>query len=120
MKKQLKYEEVTKIERSEAIRRYEENNIKNLGRTMVRVAFYEPDYKWAQEYCLRLCEHTDPETRAVAVTCLGHIARIHGVIDTDAVRPVLKKLSLDPVAAGRVKEAAADIRIFAFPDFKLR
>lgn len=78
--------------------------------TLVRVAFHEPDYVWAQDCCLRFCNHEDSEVRGVAAICLGHIARIHRKLDIKKVMPVLRRLLKEKLIAGQVEDALDDIK----------
>ena len=57
-----------------------------------------------------MSEHAHPAVTGLAVTSLGHIARIHRQLDLDKVLPVLEKLRSDPEIGGRVEDALDDIR----------
>jgi len=50
--------------------------------------------------------------RRVAVTALGHLARIHRTLDLDRVLPVLAQISGEVEPAGTVEDAMDDIRLF--------
>lgn len=54
----------------------------------------------------------DPEVRRLAITCLGHVARIHGAIDDESVEK-LKTLQTDPELSGTVEDALGDIWSYA-------
>jgi hypothetical protein len=58
---------------------------------------------------LSFSEHQVPEVRGLAMTCLGHIARIHKAIDLDKVMPVLTKQLSDSEIRGQVEDAIEDI-----------
>src|ERR1051326_2548243 len=79
---------------------------------LVGIAYYDPDWRWVQSYCLLFLNHRDADIRGLAATCLGHLARIHRVIDLNIVLPELKKLLKDPEIGGRVEDALSDIEIF--------
>ncbi|WP_328481893.1 hypothetical protein OHS71_26830 [Streptomyces sp. NBC_00377] len=49
---------------------------------------------------------------ALAVTCAGHVARLHGAIDVRLVARV-RDLLQDPVLGGRAEDAVDDIASFA-------
>ncbi|MDB6056057.1 MAG: uncharacterized protein JWN25_3580 [Verrucomicrobiales bacterium] len=80
--------------------------------TLVRVALYEPDYKWATAQCLNFCDHADGEIRGLAAACLGHIGRVHGTIEMEKVIPVLERLLQDTQTVGRAEDALGDIKQF--------
>ncbi|HRW18040.1 MAG TPA: hypothetical protein P5181_04245 [Dermatophilaceae bacterium] len=66
-----------------------------------------------EELCLSLLDDDDrPTLRAVALTCLGHVARINRSLDLDRVVPRLRALADDPVVGGRAQDALSDIEIF--------
>lgn len=108
----MKYRAVEPISREAAAKVSLEDNPQTLVSTLVSVAFFEPDYRWAQDFCLKYCVHSDKDVRAVAVTCLGHIARIHRKLDLDRVRPILLPLKNDAHVAGPVDDAEDDFEVF--------
>jgi hypothetical protein len=58
---------------------------KVVAETLVRIALHETDWRWVQARCAEAAAHQSPRVRAVVPTCLGHMARIHGVIDWEIV-----------------------------------
>lgn len=50
--------------------------------------------------------------KAVAITCLGHLARLHGELHMDLVLPALRALSEDSRLRGLVEDTLADIQIY--------
>lgn len=85
---------------------------------MVALAFYEADWRWTQERCLELTHHADWTLRAIAATCLGHLARIHRTLEMDRVRPRLVELMNDPQTRGYAENAADDIKMFMNVDLR--
>ena len=108
----MEYQGIDPIPRPEAEAIFRGCDLEKTRLTLVRVAFHEPDYEWAQDRCLEFCNHDDAEVRGVAVTCLGHIGRIHGKLNMSKVGPVLERLLSDPLVAGRVEDALSDIKRF--------
>ena len=70
------------------------------------------DREWIQDKCLELFEHEDEDVSGLAVTCLGHVARIHSTINKNKVVPVLRQKLNDRRLAGRAQDALDDIRKF--------
>lgn len=83
---------------------------------MVRITYNEPDWRWAQDCCVRFAEHSDSGVRGVAANCIGDLARIHKCLDLDKIFPVLKRLLSDKDVVGRVEDALDDISIFMGKD----
>jgi hypothetical protein len=80
---------------------------------LVGSALHDPEWQSVQDLCLELLDGDDPTIAATAVTCLGHLARLHGEIDKDRVIPALAALAAHPVIGKRVPDALDDIEMFA-------
>jgi hypothetical protein len=106
----MQYQEITPVDRHEAEVIFDGNDLDMTRVTLVRVAYHEPDHVWAQDCCLRFCDHEDSQVRAVAAICLGHIARIHGKLDLHKVMPVMRRLLKEQPIAGQVEDALDDIK----------
>ena len=107
------YKDVTVIAREEAVTAFDSTDIAELCNAMVSVAFYEKDWHWAQDRFLSFINHDEPQVRGLAAICLGHLARIHGVLDLDLVLPILHELRHDSAISGRVEDALDDITQYA-------
>lgn len=83
-----------------------------IAEALVGLAYHWPDWQRVQDICLSLLDHPDSGVRAIAVTCLGHVARIHGELDTARVLPQLRALLQDPDLSGRAEDAIEDIESF--------
>jgi hypothetical protein len=76
---------------------------------LVRLALHDGDWQWVESKCIAFTDHPDAEVRGTAVTCLGHLARLHHRLDLAKVLPVLARLRSDPEMGGRVGDALDDI-----------
>lgn len=74
------------------------------------------DYEWIQEQCLQLLSNSNEDIAGLAITCLGHIARIYSKINESKVIPALQQKATDPCFAGRVEDAMDDINMFAIKE----
>ncbi len=110
----MKYEPIEPIDRNQAEKLLVSNRRDVICRTLVSVAMFESDRRWAQGQCLKFARHDDPFVRGVAATCLGHLARIHGTIDEDEVVPVVVELlrDKDPATRGKAQDALSDFSTF--------
>lgn len=60
--------------------------------TLLYITFNLDDARWIQDKCLDLInEDSRNSMKGLAITCLGHLARIHGTTDRKAVIPVLNR-----------------------------
>lgn len=108
----MKYITPSTITRAQAEAQFATGRQLEIIDALARITYNDPDWRWAQDCCLRYAEHPDPGVRGVAANCIGDLARIHKCLDLDRVFPVLKKLLSDENVVGRVEDALDDIRIF--------
>jgi hypothetical protein len=79
---------------------------------LLSATYYDSDWRWVQNRCLDFLSHSDHEERALAATCLGHVARIHQDLDIELVLSKLAPLKNDPLVGSSVQDALDDIRLF--------
>lgn len=102
--------------RTELARALSEGDTAGIAQALVGLVWHDPDWKWLQEQCVSRLDHPDDDIRGLAITSLGHIARIHGKIDRATVEGHLRPLLNDPDLAGRVHDALDDIDTFTTTD----
>lgn len=85
-----------------------------LARALLGIVHADDDAAWLQARCMEIVTDGDLSLRRLAVTCLGHIARIHGVAGQEVVS-LLTGLTHDPVLAGTAEDALSDVAIFVGP-----
>ncbi len=106
------YEEINPIARKDAEYIFKHGNADKIEEALLRVTFHDEDWQWVQFYCLKFLIHPDKDVCAVAASCLGHLACIHGILDTRLVIPALKVHLTDPNVAARANDALNDISLF--------
>ena len=80
---------------------------------LLALTYDDPDREWLENLLLReVDEATDPQLRALAVTCMGHLGRLRGEVDRKIVSR-LEALRADNVLGGIAEDALGDIRHFA-------
>jgi len=83
------------------------------SRALLFLTYEDPDRKWLESLLLdQLNEDVDPQLRALAVTCMGHIGRMRGVVGGRIVS-ALEGLVGDVALGGIAEDALGDIRHFA-------
>jgi len=80
--------------------------------TLLDICFNFDEWEWVQDVCLKLMTFENENICGLAITCIGHIARIHSTIDKKKVLPVLKDKMNDERFLGRVEDALDDINMF--------
>lgn len=108
--RKLKYQEPHPISREEAEAAFASRDSERTAHALVNVAFHDADWRWVQERCLGFARDDVAAVRQIAVTCLGHVARIHQQLDLERVLLALDELSRDSEV--QVEDALDDIRMF--------
>jgi hypothetical protein len=77
---------------------------------LLSITYNDPDVSWVEGVLIEhLDKRFDVQIRSLAITCLGHLARIHGALNTREVIPRLGALVQDPVLGGIAEDALADV-----------
>jgi hypothetical protein len=107
-----KYEEIAPISPVEAEAVIRAGKTEDVPLTLIRLAYYEPDWRWVQDLCINLSNHKDKWVRRACATCFGHLARIHGKIEREKINPVLTRLLNDSDVSGYAQDTINDLDIF--------
>lgn len=112
----MRYEPVEPHTREDAEAAFARDDPDELVRVLLGLSWYEPDWPWVQEQCLRFSQHPSSKVRYMVPLCLMHIARIYHDLDVDRVFPVLETLQHDPspTVAGCATEYLTDIKWMLF------
>ncbi len=82
-------------------------------RALLCLTYEDPDRHWLEGLLLdQVREDNDPQLRSLAVTCMGHLGRMRGIVGTRTVA-CLERLLDDPVVGGIAEDALGDITAFA-------
>lgn len=74
---------------------------------------YDPERTWLEGVLIGIVENPDAgPLRSLAVTCLGHVARLHQAIDQQVVVPLLKRLATDSALGAVARDALDDVDVF--------
>ncbi|URQ59655.1 hypothetical protein LQ939_12790 [Pantoea alhagi] len=81
---------------------------------LLYIAHNVSDIEWAEKQLMRMANNPDDDISGLALTCLGHIARINGTINKDIVIPFLKEKinSSNEIISSRAEDALDDINMF--------
>jgi hypothetical protein len=106
------YQEALPISREDAESAFLSGTPARICDALVRVTFNDSEWEWVQEQCVRFIISPIPDVRRLAVTCIGHLARIHGQLDLKRVVPLLNQMRNDAELGGTVEDALDDIEAF--------
>lgn len=73
------------------------------------------DWRELQQLFLQLIDHEDQQVSALAVTCLGHLARVYRQLDEERVVSALRRAWSVPHLRGTATNALEDIEVFLHP-----
>lgn len=99
-------------QREELARSLASGDVPQACNALLAVVNTDSDADWLQTTCLGLLTYPDAAVSGLAATCLGHVARLHGVARDDVVDR-LEALRSDPNRGGRVDDALEDIAHYA-------
>ena len=108
----MEYREVADRDRGEIEACLDGTDTTKIMDALLSAAYYDPDWKWVQNQCLRFLLHKDRGVRSLSATCLGHVARIHKQLDLEIVLSRLADLKQDPEIGGSVQDALDDIKFY--------
>jgi hypothetical protein len=109
----MKYQEPGEVSRAELERARSSEDGPSIRAALVGLALNEgEDWRWVESQCIELLMDRDWEVRAIAATCLGHVARIHGQMDLEIAVPALRALQDDPKTASFAGDALEDIETY--------
>ena len=86
--------------------------VKKITDELLSETFYNNDWEYVQRECLKYIENEYLDIVHLAITCLGHLARIHKCIDKEKILLILKEKAKDNKLTGVVEDALDDIKQF--------
>jgi len=86
-------------------------DLESIFDVLIWITYYHSDWRWVQDWCLNFLDHSNPDVRGLAVSCLADLVRLHKALDTGKVIPRLQQLLNDPEVEvrERAEEALRDI-----------
>ncbi len=108
------YEPIKYYSQSEIEKALAKNDADKLLLIVLSVALYSDDYEYAENFCVQLSNHECYVVRGNAIQGFGHIARIHGKLDEERIKPIIEKALKDEnkFIRGNAIDAKDDARTF--------
>ncbi|RFB05011.1 hypothetical protein [Parvularcula marina] len=108
----LTYEATLELGRAEAEARLAAAGPQDLPLLLVSLPDMD-EADWVEATCHAYLGHDDPWVANAAATALGHLARIHGRLDTEKAAAAIEAAKTrHPEMAGRMDDALGDIAFF--------
>ncbi|MGE8099536.1 hypothetical protein [Pseudomonas fluorescens] len=80
---------------------------------LLYLCFNINDPEWVQKKCIETIESgKNDDIKGLAITCIGHVARIYSEIDRSLVIPLLRDKLTDDSLSGRAQDALDDIDMY--------
>ena len=80
---------------------------------LLKITFNCDDWKWIQNVCIDIINsNREKNICGLAVTCIGHLARIHGKIEKERIFEVFNQQKDNPFINDRIGDAIDDIDMF--------
>ncbi len=106
------YEPIAPFNKQQSVQEFASGDTERIVRALLGATNHESDWEWVESRCLEYLDSPVQEVRNVAITCLGHLARIHQKINKSRVLAALARHRANPDVAGRIEDAIDDIEIF--------
>ena len=91
----MTYKPIPEMTRAEIEDAVEADNPDELYIAVLAAALYSQDLEWAQSICLALSSHPHWNVRGNAVLGFGHLARLHGSLNEERIKPVIESALTD-------------------------
>ena len=80
---------------------------------IMAMVFNLDDVNWISNHLIELSKHNNLEISSLALTCFGHLARLHGNVgNLECVSNLLKNMSKNVSLGGAAEDAMDDIETF--------
>jgi hypothetical protein len=105
----MKYEAIERRTRESILQSLDSGDPDEIHRALDSAAYWDPDWRWAQEQLLRFANAEDEKILSAVALGFTFLAVFHGEVDEELVIPVLERLKANPRLRGMVEDVEADI-----------
>ena len=107
----LIYEAVEPLDWSKTYKSLLSDDIEAMVRAVLTIS-WQDDWQYAQDVCFKFARHNDPDVSRISVIGLGHIARIHGMIDLESVLELAAEINVRGRHVGELDDMLSDIMVY--------
>lgn len=105
--------DISEYSQAEIIKLLRSTDEEVVSQALLYMTFNIQDADWIQKTCLEFISTNENDSmRGLAITCLGHVARIHGKINEEHTVPALMLYLENESLSQRAQNALDDIEIF--------
>ena len=110
----MKYEPIREYSKAEITKALTDNKADELLYIVLSVALYSDDFEYAENFCIQLSNHENFNVRGNAIQVFGHIARIHGKLNENKIKPIIENALKDKnkIVRGNAVDAKDDTEVF--------
>jgi hypothetical protein len=112
--KRLVHEPISHLEMERAIREVASGVPEKVIGALLSLVTYDSDYEFVQSVCRHQAKNPDDRIRGIAILCLGHLARVHGKLETERALSIVINALEDPSEYVRGQAITALEEIISF------
>lgn len=86
----MEYEPIENYSQAEIDHAVKDDDAERLRLMVLSVALYSGDYEFSEKFCVQLSNHEHFNVRGNAILGFGHIARIHGKLNEELIKPIVR------------------------------
>lgn len=108
----MEYEEIPFLSREEISSAISDGDVDRRCIALLSAALYQEDWRASQALCLEIMQAEEFSLKRCALIALGHIVRVHRILDLDAVNAATEKYASQKELRGYIENLSSDIRVF--------
>lgn len=90
-----------------------DGSAEDAARALLALTLDDPEGRWVEDILVECFEgDRTNDVRLLALTCFGHLARIHGALEGPRSVPLVQRMAVTPGFEGRARDALDDIEMF--------
>jgi hypothetical protein len=107
------YKPLDELSNDEINEIFAKNDLNELMTLPLSVGMYHPNWKYAQDLCIRLSHYENAALRANSVLGLAYVAQTKGLLEKHIIKPILlRELRVNTEYRWRIIDAIEDINLF--------